>query len=808
LTLTNKASAAELKAKPDAEGHFRFESVPEGDYTLKAKAEGFDTLEVGVKVRTTEPKPLRLRMELKTHDEEVTVTAEREPGLSLDPGENSNAMKIDESLLGALPVDGQDVLGTLTRFLSPAAQGAMGPSVIVDGMEADSFDVPDWSIKRIRINKNPYSAQFRRPGSSRIEVTTRDSRSNFHGGVSFFDHESLLDTRNPVAATKPDMSKRAFQGRVTGPIHGTKVWYFANFERVNDKQSAVIDALTPAGPINLNVPTPAFRTNFLGRLDFRPSQMHSMDVRYVLAGNTQHNRGVGGLRLAEGGYSTAGRESSFQFADHLIFNSGFNNEFRVQFERSEDREGGLASSPSIVVKGAFTSGPSPTFDSERSTTFRVQNVTNFYNGRHRVQFGGQVRPRYIDARQQSDFAGVFEFANLDRFAAGQPFVFRVNQGDPAVSFTQHEAFSFVQDRFLLTPTLQLLAGVRHEWQGGIGNAHHVAPRIGLAWSPSQSRNTVIRVGAGVFYESVPKSITRRSLLLDGTHLNQFIIPSPSFPDPFAGGGESQAPPSVVRVSRDLTLPYLFQASAGIERAITNGAHFTAEYRSLRGVHIYRSRDINAPLSAAALRPDPSRFSITNVESDGTMRSNAFETSVRWSAKRFAGMAQYTYSRTYDDAYGLFASPANSYDLHTEWGRSDQDRRHVLNLMGSFNAPGKVRIGTVTTIGSALPFNITTGEDNNGDAVATDRPAGISRNTGVGAGLVQVDMRFTRLFEARRLYKRHKKDFNNLELSVDLFNVLNHANYGAFVGVLNSPFYGRAISALPGRRIQTALRYSW
>src|SRR4051794_7381003 len=68
LTLTNKANAAELKAKPDAEGHFQFESVPEGDYTLKAKAEGFETLEVGVKIHTSEPKPLRLRMELKTHD--------------------------------------------------------------------------------------------------------------------------------------------------------------------------------------------------------------------------------------------------------------------------------------------------------------------------------------------------------------------------------------------------------------------------------------------------------------------------------------------------------------------------------------------------------------------------------------------------------------------------------------------------------------------------------------------------------------------------------------------------------------------
>jgi hypothetical protein len=191
-----------------------------------------------------------------------------------------------------------------------------------------------------------------------------------------------------------------------------------------------------------------------------------------------------------------------------------------------------------------------------------------------------------------------------------------------------------------------------------------------------------------------------------------------------------------------------------------------------------------------------------------MRSNAFEVDVRWSVKRFAGTAQYTLSSTHDDAFGLFATPANSYDLRPEWGPADYDRRHQFHLMGSVTAPGKLRFGTIVTIGSGLPFNITTGEDNNGDTVAADRPAGVTRNTGRGSGVVQVNLRATKLFETRRLLKKHKKDFSNLELNVDLFNALNHANYDRFVGVLNSPFFGRANAALPGRTVQTSLRYSW
>ena len=76
-----------------------------------------------------------------------------------------------------------------------------------------------------------------------------------------------------------------------------------------------------------------------------------------------------------------------------------------------------------------------------------------------------------DARQESDFGGVFEFASLDRFIARQPYAFRINRGDPFVSFTRHEAFDFIQDQVLLTPNLQLVAGLRHEWHGSLGKSN-------------------------------------------------------------------------------------------------------------------------------------------------------------------------------------------------------------------------------------------------------------------------------------------------------------------------------------------------
>jgi hypothetical protein len=118
----------------------------------------------------------------------------------------------------------------------------------------------------------------------------------------------------------------------------------------------------------------------------------------------------GRFRLPEGGYSSGERQSNLEFADHRIATAGFNNDFRIQVAHGENQEGGPTAAPAIVVKAALTSGPSQNFDGESDTTFRVQNVTNYYyEGKHKLQFGGQFRPRWVDTRQQSDFAGVFEF---------------------------------------------------------------------------------------------------------------------------------------------------------------------------------------------------------------------------------------------------------------------------------------------------------------------------------------------------------------------------------------------------------------
>src|SRR5258708_7147500 len=154
----------------------------------------------------------------------------------------------------------------------------------------------------------------------------------------------------------------------------------------------------------------------------------------------------------------------------------------------------------------------------------------------------------------------------------------------------------------------------------------------------------------------------------------------------------------------------------------------------RGLKLYRTRNINAPPPGSGALPDPAFIDIDQFESSGRSRSHSLTVSLQTTLRnRFDLLGQYTLSKSMDDASGLFFLPANNYDLLPEYGRADYDRRHRFNLISIYHLPWDFRAGTIVSMNSGIPYNITTGFDDNGDTVPNDRPLGIGRNTGAGRG---------------------------------------------------------------------------
>jgi len=809
LTLTNKATGAVSKAASDGSGAFTFKDVAPGEYSLKGEAEGFKSTKLNLTVGAEPLTKLQIKMEVSLSDE-VTISAKQSEPVA--PENNTGSIYLNSTSLSSLPSQSQNVLAVIGNFLSPAAQGTDGPSIVIDGAESNDLSLPTAALKQVSINKNPYSAEYRRPGSGRVEVTTRNgSRGHFDGSFAYYGRNSVFDARNAFALMKPDLSRNLFEASLSGPMPFKRTRFFLSGSRLINDDTAVVNALTLAGPLVANVPASRYATNLLGRIDVRDDGPTSVNLIYAFYDQPERNYGVGGLRLADQGVSRDRRSHKLQLSHTTLLSESFLNVARFTFERRNDRLGNLTDQPAIQVKGAFFAGPSQTVRSNRETRFELQDAATFTHAAHTLKFGGGIKPRFYTFTDATNFGGTFIFSNLEDFAARRPTLFQIATGNPRGSFSQHEAYGFFQDEMKLRENLNLTLGLRYDWQAKLGDRNNFAPRVAMAYAPG-NRKTVLRAGAGLFYDRLDDRAVQRSLLIDGATVRELVVAKPSFDTPLNSGSSLPVPPSIWRIAPSVQSPYLFQGSLSAERNLWKGTQVTVEYQNLRGVHLFRSRNINAPLFSGGPLPDPRFELIRQVESSGSMRSNALITSIQGRViKPLKVKAQYTLSRTTDDVEGLFDLPANNHDLQLERGRSEFDKRHRFNLAAVLDLPMQFRVGSILTLASGVPFDITTGFDDNGDNVVNDRPLGVTRNTGRGPGFAQLDLRLSKLLQLPIFFDaqdRDKGEFRNLELSLDVFNVLNRNNLTDVVGELSSPLFGRANASLQSRTIQLSVKFNF
>ncbi|MCC6537428.1 MAG: TonB-dependent receptor [Bryobacterales bacterium] len=722
---------------------------------------------------------------------ETKVNAER----------NADRLNFDEDLMDALPAPGGNALAVATQFLAPAAQGAEGVTVTVDGIESSAAGLPASAIRRIRVNRNPYSLQFRRPGKARLEALSEEgSVKRFRGAVGLSLRNSVFDARNAFAPVRPDMNRALIDFNLSGPITRQRSSFYVNGEHYRNNEFAVVNARTLAGPFVANVAVPERRTRLLGRFETQGEQ-HQVISSYSYFDQSEENRNAGGLRLPEQGVPATERAHRVQISDRALLFNKILNDFRVVAQHEQTERGVISDLPTLHVNGAFTGGPGASYRQRRETSVRLQNLSTMTVGRHNLRFGAEARPAFYRSVERANFGGTFEFSGLDAFSDGRAQIYRINRGNPDLTQSQHEAAAFVQDEVTLAGRVNVTYGVRYGWQSDVRDTNNFAPRVGFAYNPGKGK-TVIRGGAGVFHERISEDVNRRALLWNGTQVRESVYQNVDYP---FTGGSLLTPPSVVR-TLGLYAPVLTQASLGVERELHGRTTVAVEVQHLRGRNLLRTRNVNAPVDG--LRPSAEFWNINQIESTAAMRSKGATVTLRTAAgKWFTGMVQYALSRTEDNSAGPFELPANSYDVSAEWGRSEYDQRHRVNAAAMAEMPKGWRLGGVLGLATGAPYTITTGRDDNGDSIVNDRPAGVGRNTGMGPGMARVDLRLSKAFRAPRFLDRGRKHSSrNVELSIDAFNLFNRVNFNNYVGVMSSPFYGRANSALAARTLQFSIRY--
>jgi carboxypeptidase family protein len=744
----------ERAARSNNNGEFSIPNLPPGVYKLTAAFEGFHT-HVEEKIKAPpDDSPLKIVMTVAAVNEAVETKAEG--GVSVEPDQNLTATVLGEEFIKNLPDNEADLRRFLEALAGPAgaAGGEGGAQITVDGFSGGRLP-PREAIQQIRINQNPFSAEFERSGFSRVEIITRPGSDKWRGGGGFGYHNSALGARNAFALDKPDFSLARYDFNLGGPLIKKKLSFFLFGNRSSDSGGGTTVATTLAGQVVSNVPSRAKSIFFGLRADYLPSDKNTLNIGYDSGSsqslNSEFRSGFGGGRsylLPERGSDSTSSNQTLRIGSSWIITPQLISETRLQYQRRQSDVTARTQGVAIEVLDSFSGGGAPCCPNRsRGDQVELQNYLTYTYNKHTVRGGAQFYHENMRDLNGSNFNGTFTFSNLTEYrvaveeagterARAQQFT--VNRGDPNLRYKLYTAGLFIQDDLRLSQSLTLSFGLREELQSHLRDRNNWSPRLAVAWSPSKDGKTTLRGGAGLFYSRLSGGIYANTLRFDGARQQSLIIRNALYPDPFAGDPEIEfeARNGSKRVlDLDLKAPYTINFNISLERQLSKSLTGTLSYIHTRGVHQFRLRDINAPLPGADARPIPDEGALyqTEATAGSTFNGLVFGLNHRFS-RRLTLFGNYSLSWAKNDADGAGGLPADNYGLRSEWGRASTDRRHSFFIGLYLTLPFGFSLNSMIGASSGTPFNITTGNDDNGDFTINDRPAGIGRNSDLPASL--------------------------------------------------------------------------
>ncbi|HWQ32738.1 MAG TPA: TonB-dependent receptor [Blastocatellia bacterium] len=812
-----------------AGGEARFTQLAAGKYRVRVEAAGFEPYENHELTLKPGANQLEVKLQLAELKEEISVGQDKREA-NTDSRGNAFSTVLTEEAIAQLPDDPDLFEEAIQQMAGPGAR------LRVNGFGGGKMP-PKSQIREIRFRTNPYAAENHEAGFISIDVFTKPGVNNWHGSFGGGFRDESLNARNAFAPFKGPEQDRRFNFDFSGPLWRNHTSLFVSGDGMNSYDTKTIVAALADRNFNDLIRRPTRRLNLQARLEHALTKTHTLRGEYQRNATRQDNLGVGNFDLAERAYTSDAAEHIFRLADSGAIGKHIFNELRFQTRWQDVGLRSLSQAQTIQVLDAFTSGGAQ-LSSDRSVREieLTDNIDLAFFKKHTLRAGLTFEAGRYDSSELRNANGTFTFASLADFRASRPLQFTRRSGSPAVTLNQYQFGWFIQDEWRVRKNFSLNFGVRHELQTNLDDKNNLAPRAGFAWSPFKDGKTTLRGGGGIFYDWFGAATYEQILRVNGQRQNDLIIRNPGFPDPFAGGTAITLPPSVIRRDAALQMPYVAQASIGVERELPRGMRLMTNYFYTRGLHQLRGININQPLPGLG-RPDPTQGNITQIASVANSFTHALMFNLSWNnlPKRIFLAMNYRLSKTTNESDSPFSLPVDSYNLRAERGPASNDIRQMFFVMASFPIFRALRAGTTFNYLSAPPYTITTGFDNNGDAVINDRPAGIGRNSARGAAQVNTGLRLSWGFGFGKLkenaggpqmqvrvvrgepgdgmlgampsFGAANKRFRT-EFYLQASNLLNHANLTNFIGVQSSPFFGQAIAALPGRRIETGMRFSF
>ncbi|MEO8662429.1 MAG: carboxypeptidase regulatory-like domain-containing protein [Bryobacteraceae bacterium] len=773
--VTVTGNGVTLRQTTDVQGQYTFANLKPGAYTIRITKPGFAIFEVG-DYDVSSSKILDAQMIVSMEAQKVTVK-EDAGGVSVDPNNNAGALVLKGTDLDALSDDPDQLSDDLQALAGPSA-GPNGGQIFIDGFSGGQLP-PKASIREIRINQNPFSAEYDRLGFGRIEIFTKPGTDKFRGQFMMMAGDNVFNARNPFVAEKSPYESKMFMGNISGPVTKKTSFNFDIEHRGVDENAVVnatvLDSNFLATPFSQAIVTPQSRWHIVPRFDVQLNDKNTLTFRYGYSRTDNQNMGIGQFSLASRAYDSLNSDHTFQVTETAVLSPHAINETRFQFIRSNVNQNADNSIPTIQVLDAFTGGGSQIGHAyDNQDRYEISNNTSFNSGTHAWKFGGRVRVVKVTDQSPNNFGGTYTFSgglapqldagnNVVTDGSGNPVMVSIDSieryrrtqyfqslgltntqirnlgggasqfglagGNPLANINQTDLGVFALDDWRWKPNVTVSYGVRYETQTNIHDWKDFSPRVAVAWGVDGGKNksakTVLRTGFGIFYDRIDDTLSLSALRFNGVTQQQYLVPNPDFYPTIPSVADLSAnlvPQTIREKANDLRAPYILQTALSLDRQLPRNTALSVTYTFSRGANMLRARNINAPLADGSL-PYGATGNLYLYESTGLMRQNQIITNLNTRfSKRISLFGFYMLNFAKGDSDGSSSFPASSYDLHNEWGSTMFDVRHRVFMGGSVSAPFKVTFNPFVTASSGVPFNITTGVDGNGDSIFNDRPA--------------------------------------------------------------------------------------
>jgi Carboxypeptidase regulatory-like domain len=871
-TETNRTSAT----LTDGEGRFRLPYLKVGAYEVTVSHPGF--AQTVRPVVLTVGSAFELEVTLSVAGDQSSVTVEAEAAV-IETARTQIAGTVSQAEVGTLPLNGRNFLdlalvvpgvsptntGSNQLFAETSAVPGQGISVgsqrnfsnnfIVDGLSAND-DAAGLSgvfygldaVREFQVVTSGGQAELGRALGGYINVITKSGTNAVHADLYGYFRNQRFNAANPLSNTKLPATQAQYGASLGGPVKQDRTFYFANFEQRSLNQSGLI-TIAPASVAAINAhlaavgyqgakidtglfPNPVHNTNLLGKVDHQISGQDQFTVRYSLYNvRSDNSRGAGALNAVTASAGLNDTDQTVAVSNVATLSTHSVNETRGQFTYSTlsalptDPIG-----PAVSISGVATFGTlsgSPT--GRQNKLYEIADNFSHQQGAHALRAGIDFLYNDCTIVYPRSVRGSYSFSSLANFLAGtyNNSGFTQTFGNTVVSQTNPNAGLYAQDEWKVSRRVTLNLGIRYDLQflkSIATDTNNFSPRVGFAWSPFESRRTVVRGGFGLFYDRVPLRALANALLSGGnttitgpnSQVSLSLSPgqtgAPVFPTVL-----SSAPVGVLAnfstMNQHMQNAYSEQASLEVEHQVGTRATLSAGYQHLRGLHLIASLNQNVPTCVASganngCRPNPafannSQYSsLADSHYDG-LHVSFVQRPTRWASYRVS----YTWSKSLDNVGEFFfSSPIDNANIWRDYGRSDDDQRHRVVFDGAVHSHGFQMSGMLQYY-SALPLNITTGATTIQGTTARPLVNGdfIGRNVGTGNDFFNVSTRISRTFALSDRWR--------MEVMAESFNALNHRNnltkngtFGAGVYPLApSSAFGQVTAVNDPRSVQLALR---